>query len=847
MKKLRMSLAIVLASVLSSQAYALDLVREGKPVCTIVLPAKPNDWETQAAQTLVKYFRQVANPGIRSVKEPAQPADPVISVGHTDLAAKAGLTEEGLRYHGCKLLVKDNVLYLLGRDRPFTPGQRGSWGGTRGTYNAALTLLELLGWRWVVPSPKGLYVPELRNGVLSVPDDLDLTKNPAFMYGLTRFDRFQDWSWAHGFCNPISLYTEGGHTWETFVPASNWKDHPDYFMMDKKGKRVKPVGHNHFLCPSHPDVVKLLADGIRQKFDEGYDLVQLGQSDGFTPCHCPKCKALGGGYKTEQVHVCHNKVMQEVYRTHPDKQVLMIVYGPTRTPSRLVEEYPPNCVLELAGSDEGFLRRWAPKAPGGATAYVYFFGTYQRRGLLPKQSPRLMGEAMKARYGIGIRGIDWCGGAENWLLEGPTYYTTALLNEDPAISWKAALNEYCSSLYGPAAGTMEEFYKLIYTRFDDRDRALLHNEAVAKEYPPQMLEKADTLMAMAREQAQADPEAANWVRCTDYGYRYARDMARAIYLYNAYEVNRTMDNLKQVRDAVVKWRATADEIAGVIKNEKEFVRDYWPLLSVRRNWQPRNIKTNANQIGSPFKWDFDAIIAAGLLPGKDRRSGVVPRLDQAPKIDGALDDAAWENVEAQSLYEISMGPINAPTEFKMGYDDKALYLAFKCEEPLIDRMAVREVGRDGPVWRSECVEVFLDPEAQGAKRMHFIASPWKTGFYDGRFGYIDDPFHPLVLSSREDTSWDPEWTYAFQIDKPNKFWTLEMAIPFTSIDTPVPKPGERWRVNFARERNKQYWGIKEFERMPQELYLWSPNLQKASFLEASAFGDLYFGRKPAEE
>ena len=417
MKKLfGVSFAIALVMVMSAYAYALELIREGQPVCTIVLPAEPNDWETQGAQALVKYFRQVSNPGIRMVNEPAVPKGTIISVGHTDLAAKAGLTEEGLRYHGCKLRVKGNVLHVLGRDRPLTPGQRGSWSGARGTYNAALTLLEELGWRWVVPAPKGLHDPQLANGTVSVPDDLDLTKNPTFMYGLTRFDRFQDWSWAHGFCNPISLYTEGGHTWETFVPASNWEEHPKYFMMDKKGQRVKPTGHNHFLCPSQPEVVELLADGIRTKFDEGYDLVQLGQSDGFMPCHCPKCKSLGEDYEAEQVHVCHHKVMQEVHRTHPDKQVLMIIYGPTRTPSRLVDKYPPNCVLELAGSNEDFLRQWAPKAPGGATAYVYFFGTYQKRGLLPKQSPRLMDEAMKTLYGIGIRGIYWCGAAENWQL-----------------------------------------------------------------------------------------------------------------------------------------------------------------------------------------------------------------------------------------------------------------------------------------------------------------------------------------------------------------------------------------------------------------------------------------------
>ena len=285
MKKLfRVPSAIALVTVMSAQAHALDLIREGKPVCTIVLPAEPNDWETQAAQALVKHFRKVADPAIRMVNEPAVPKGTILSVGHTKLAARAGLTEEGLRYHGCKLLVKDNALYILGRDRPLTPGQRGSWGGTRGTYNAALTLLEELGWRWVVPAPKGLHVPQFANGTVSVPDDLDLTKNPAFMYGLTRFDRFQDWSWAHGFCNPISLYTEGGHTWQTFVPASNWEEHPEYFMMDKKGKRVKPTGHNHFLSRLPPD---------------SHELHSHRRQDSFSRTTVPTEQNSGGKERTE--------------------------------------------------------------------------------------------------------------------------------------------------------------------------------------------------------------------------------------------------------------------------------------------------------------------------------------------------------------------------------------------------------------------------------------------------------------------------------------------------------------------------------------------------------------------
>jgi hypothetical protein len=39
------------------------------------------------------------------------------------------------------------------------------------------------------------------------------------------------------------------------------------------------------------------------------------------------------------------------------------------------------------------------------------------------------------------------------------------------------------------------------------------------------------------------------------------------------------------------------------------------------------------------------------------------------------------------------------------------------------------------------------------------------------------------------------------------------------------------------------WDEKKYPNV-SEYFLWSPNLQKASFTDAAAFGDLYFGRMP---
>jgi hypothetical protein len=191
--------------------------------------------------------------------------------------------------------------------------------------------------------------------------------------------------------------------------------------------------------------------------------------------------------------------------------------------------------------------------------------------------------------------------------------------------------------------------------------------------------------------------------------------------------------------------------------------------------------------------------------------------------------------------EISLGKLEATTRFKLGYDEKNIYAAFECQEPQIEEMVVPALAHDGDVWDFECIEIFFNPEADGAKYMHFIAGPSPENRYDARLGYIEDPYHPLF--SVEDVSWNPEWRHAFKIDKANKRWTLEVAIPFASLGADCPADGAHWRANFGRERHKDRWGTK-FADAAVELSLWSPNLQKGNFCDASVAGDVFFGRKP---
>jgi len=84
--------------------------------------------------------------------------------------------------------------------------------------------------------------------------------------------------------------------------------------------------------------------------------------------------------------------------------------------------------------------------------------------------------------------------------------------------------------------------------------------------------------------------------------------------------------------------------------------------------------------------------------------------NEAPKIDGIMDEAAWDSVEWTSEY-VQNQPDNgaAPTEqtkFKVLYDDKNIYFAFLNLDAEPDKIERRLSRRDG--FEGDWVELNID-------------------------------------------------------------------------------------------------------------------------------------------
>ena len=614
----------------------LVLVKDGAPQATIVLPDQANETERKAADVLVKYLKMASGATLPIVKESEKHEGTLISIGRTRMAEAAGISAKDLRYDGYHLQTKNGVLYILGRDMPRTPKMSVVM-GAQGTWRAALGFLERLGCRWIQPTDKGVHVPELKT--VAIPDDLRVTVNPPFMNAVGRMTGLGDWSMANNLRSSVNLYTLGGHTWCAFVPATLWETHPEYFQM-RNGKRVKPEGDGYFLCPSNPDVQKLLADGIRKKFDEGYEMVQLGQSDSYRPCECETCRALDKpGECQEQVHIPHYNVIKMVQQTHPDKMIHMLIYPPTNKPSAKIDKYPGNVMGEVCltwttaqafvGSDnfdraklakghEEALKFWAGKMPAGNTVYVYYFGTYHTIGLAPKTSPKRMAEEIQRLHRNNVKGVYFCGGGENWGAEGPCYYVAARMMSEPTQDWNVLVDEYCDDTFGSAAKTMRAYYVLLYTQIENAPFTSPNGMAAfTATYPMAFLDMLDELLKKAKGEAAADQRASGWLRLVEMSQRHYSLLARAYHYYEAYQNDPTPDTFKKVKQAVLDYQALADEIENLNKTDPAFVRDYF-CSSSWGSWL-KHVRTNGGMgganLGMPFTWNFAELAKTNSMPG----------------------------------------------------------------------------------------------------------------------------------------------------------------------------------------------------------------------------------------
>ncbi|NER13810.1 hydrolase [Leptobacterium flavescens] len=179
-----------------------------------------------------------------------------------------------------------------------------------------------------------------------------------------------------------------------------------------------------------------------------------------------------------------------------------------------------------------------------------------------------------------------------------------------------------------------------------------------------------------------------------------------------------------------------------------------------------------------------------LFSQTDRKSLKATRIDNAPKIDGKLDDEVWADLPAYGDF-FMFQPSNTGTErethktqVKMAYDDKAVYFAVYLYDNEPDRILKQFSQRDNIFVQSDFFSVNINTLNDGIN---------ETVFYVTSAGTIGD-------SRRENNREDFSFNAVFQcnISYDEKGWYAEYRIPYNALRFPEVEV-QNWSINFFRQ------------------------------------------------
>ncbi|CAL2060117.1 DUF5916 domain-containing protein [Tenacibaculum sp. 190524A05c] len=188
-----------------------------------------------------------------------------------------------------------------------------------------------------------------------------------------------------------------------------------------------------------------------------------------------------------------------------------------------------------------------------------------------------------------------------------------------------------------------------------------------------------------------------------------------------------------------------------------------------------------------------------------KKKYVTKRMKTLPEIDGVITDQAWDHLDWGTDFVEKAPDEGKPptyqTKFKIGYDDKYLYVALRAFDDEPEKIEQRLSRRDG--FAGDRINVIID--SYHDKRTAFVFTVTAAGVKG----------EELATQNGQDwdASWNPIWYTDAVVD--DKGWTAEMKIPFTQLR--FGKAEEQvWGLNinrtFFREQERSLW-----QRIPNEV------------------------------
>ena len=173
------------------------------------------------------------------------------------------------------------------------------------------------------------------------------------------------------------------------------------------------------------------------------------------------------------------------------------------------------------------------------------------------------------------------------------------------------------------------------------------------------------------------------------------------------------------------------------------------------------------------------------------------RIEGHIKIDGVLDDAAWQTVEPTGdfiTFEPVPGlPASQPTEVRIVYDDEAIYIGAYMHDVARDSI-YRELTERDETGNADYFGIVFDSYRDNINGFWFMVTSAGT--------QVD----VKTTTFGEDGSWNAVWYSETTIT--DSGWVAEFKIPYSALRFPKT-PVQEWNINMIREirrlRQTAFW------------------------------------------
>ena len=726
-----------------------EMVKDGQVNFEIVVPADAPVSVKFAGSEAASLLGRTFGTKLTVLEKPTGNR-PAIVIGSPDLASELGVDVKGLDRDGFVMKTFPGGVLIIGRD-----SQRNNllWGEHATLFGTYDFLERFAGMHFYLPGKFGTIIPRMSEWRLPSIDLYDRPDSYQRCYSDYNGDTGKELTRKTLEINRLRHRYETTriyypHTLRYLTYGARFgKSHPEYFSLQKNGKRVIDPGYtatgdqSHFCYSSEGFKKEVIADiiscmkgedasvrgiinpetgkvGWHWCFQPGKKIITLSPPDCVVKCTCPKCAPiLLHGTKEQQIEH-YWSFFRDVAMAVKDAGIDGYIVIPCHygwwegmPPSFPI---PDNIILSFAvrgawneltpdarEKDFAELKAWAGTVKEKMLMWTYpgkYFGEFPG---IPATTPRYAASFLK-RAKPYVVGCYFESSSEYIFFNYLNFYIYGKILWNSETDVEKLLDEHAGLMFGPAAGPMKEFFDSI-----ERNWMKIAGHTISTNIGPVPV------------------------------YPSEREMWNTIY---------SPAERERINDLFAEAEKLTTETPEYLERVKILRREMWlPAIKAADN----------------YECDQRAIAAWGAY---------MPETGQPPVLDGKLDDPEWKQSEVITLIPTRKAktPCEVRTTVRALRDKDYFYFGFECEDRGTPQAFARDFdNRD--IWRDSGVEVFLSPDRNPERCYQIMVNAC-------------DSIADLVrLKDKEaDWSWN-SGAEAKSVITPGQGWITEIRIPRSSL------------------------------------------------------------------